>query len=358
MTKLHHHQTTPFAHPPQHPLRLFFSTTTPSPTINLVTQTQNTSTSPKRSSSDVYTPILKSGLAGGIAGCVAKTLVSPLDRVKILFQTGHPHFTKYSGSFTGVFGAMIEIWKTFGIKGLVQGHSATLLRIFPYAGIKFMAYDTFHRVLIPSHRPESPVRLFLAGAMSGVTAVFVTYPLEVLRVRLAFETREASAGRVRVWETIQSIYREPAQHAQVGTPRCMTQALFDKVPVAKFYRGFTPTLCGMVPYTGTSFLVWGTLQAKLPPTSNHGTVLNLLCGSIAGMVSQTASYPFEIVRRKMQVAGLGRSPVLTMAQVARSIMARDGLRGFFVGLSIGYIKVIPMTAISFVTWSHLKIRFD
>lgn len=263
-----------------------------------------------------------------------------------------------------------------------------------------MAYDTFHRLLIPLHRTDTPARLFLAGALSGVTAVFVTYPLEVIRVRLAFETREKSAGRIRLLDTVQSIYREPGHPNQFGaTPGALRQVpqLFDRVPITKFYRGFTPTLCGqfshewsiqllglrpsglinalthvtcrsclagMVPYAGTSFLVWGTLQSKLLPnrssqaSSSYGTALNLLCGSIAGMVSQTASYPLEIIRRKMQIGGLGTSPIQSMAEVAQAIYLKDGLRGFFVGLSIGYIKVIPMTAISFVTWSSLKIRFD
>ena len=32
------------------------------------------------------------------------------------------------------------------MRGLLQGHSATLLRVFPYAGIKFLAYDQAHDV--------------------------------------------------------------------------------------------------------------------------------------------------------------------------------------------------------------------
>lgn len=43
--------------------------------------------------------IMRTMVAGGIAGCAAKTAIAPLDRVKILFQTSNPHFSKYSGAF-------------------------------------------------------------------------------------------------------------------------------------------------------------------------------------------------------------------------------------------------------------------
>lgn len=76
----------------------------------------------------------------------AKTAIAPLDRVKILFQTSNAEFAQYAGTPRGLVGATGHIYRTTGIRGLFQGHSATLLRIFPYAGIKFMAYDTLERV--------------------------------------------------------------------------------------------------------------------------------------------------------------------------------------------------------------------
>jgi solute carrier family 25 protein 16 len=110
--------------------------------------------------------VLRSGLAGGVAGCVvrlfsalrffamtcsrdlglaqAKTVIAPLDRVKILFQTSNPDFRKYAGTWTGVFRAARDIYADAGARGLLQGHSATLVRVFPYAAIKFMAYDSVH----------------------------------------------------------------------------------------------------------------------------------------------------------------------------------------------------------------------
>ena len=41
-----------------------------------------------------------------------------------------------------------------GARGLFQGHLATLLRIFPYAGVKFMAYDKLDGVSRQGYRWE------------------------------------------------------------------------------------------------------------------------------------------------------------------------------------------------------------
>ena len=51
-----------------------------------------------------------------------------------------------AGSWSGMVNAVRHIYRDTGIRGLFQGHSATLLRIFPYAVIKFMAYDQMHWV--------------------------------------------------------------------------------------------------------------------------------------------------------------------------------------------------------------------
>ncbi|RCI04828.1 hypothetical protein CU098_001121, partial [Rhizopus stolonifer] len=102
--------------------------------------------------------VIKSGIAGGIAGCMAKTSVAPLDRIKILFQSRNPAFEKYAGTFTGAFKAGRDIYKNGGLLGLFQGHSVTLLRIFPYAAIKFVAYEQYRALLMPTRAQETPTK--------------------------------------------------------------------------------------------------------------------------------------------------------------------------------------------------------
>lgn len=305
----------------------------------------------------------------------AKTIVGPLDRVKILFQASNPQFAKYTGSWFGVVTAMRDINQQDGMRGLFRGHSATLLRIFPYAAIKFLAYEQVRSLLITCPAQETPLRRLLSGSLAGVTSVFFTYPLEVIRVRLAFETKKDSRSSLR--SICNQIYHErPANipGASVSLPTATSAAATSRSGMSNFYRGFSPTLAGMLPYAGMSFLThdtvvdWLRLPAAAPYTTTSPPGRNphappilkywaeLFAGGLAGLVSQTASYPLEVIRRRMQVGGaVGDGHRLGMAEVARRIYRENGSRGFWVGLTIGYFKVVPMVAVSFFVYERMKV---
>jgi solute carrier family 25 protein 16 len=316
--------------------------------------------------------VVRSGIAGGVAGCAAKTLIAPLDRVKILFQTGNADFKKYSGSRLGLLKATKQITNTEGAIGLFKGHSATLLRIFPYAAIKFVAYEQIRNILIRSKDQETSLRRALSGSLSGVASVFCTYPLDLIRVRLAFQTKSLEStinGRIerprhRMWALINSIYHESSSSGSL------------KPHISNFYRGLVPTVMGMIPYAGVSFWAHDAihdlfrsdhLQSVAVVMSNDETVLpatdrrrplkvwaELLAGGMAGLCAQTASYPFEVIRRRMQVSGLVIDNRRGIMSTAKCIIQAEGIRGLFVGLSIGYIKMLPMSACSFLVYERMK----
>lgn len=276
---------------------------------------------------------------------------------------------------------MRQINQQDGLRGLFRGHSATLLRIFPYAGIKFLAYEQFRAIIITDPARETPLRRLLSGSLAGVTSVFFTYPLEIIRVRLAFETRgDTKASFSRICDQIYH-ERPPKPHTSATTASsaplvaAATQTLEKATPrsgLANFYRGFSPTVVGMLPYAGMSFLTHDTVGDWLrgPSLAPYTTIpekqhsssrprLNnpaqLTAGALAGLVSQTASYPLEVIRRRMQVSGAaGDGKMLSMRETAARILAERGVGGFFVGLGIGYLKVMPMVAVSFWVYERAK----
>lgn len=226
--------------------------------------------------------------------------------------------------------------------------------------------------------------------MAGITSVFFTYPLEVMRVRLAFETKRT--GRSSLFSICRQIYHEhPVQKSDaaalqkgsgavasaVNSTVSKIEGVAPRTGLVNFYRGFTPTLLGMLPYAGMSFLTHDTVgdllrhpsivkYTTLPKKEGHPpgkpaplrSWAELTSGGVAGVVSQTASYPLEVIRRRMQVSGaVGDGHRLRIGETAAMILREKGVGGFFVGLSIGYVKVIPLAAVSFYTYERMKLVF-
>jgi solute carrier family 25 protein 16 len=177
-----------------------------------------------------------------------------------------------------------------------------------------------------------------------------------------------------------SIYSE-------DSPTRLQQSRSNKlqIPILNFYRGFNATMVGIVPYAGTFFLARGYLRSKLHSlkrdpkdyaqrpvsgTSRNIYVVNLCIGALSGAFAQTVSYPFEVIRRKMQIGGLthpGRW--IRWGETTRSIWREaaahvpherscmriiGGMKGFYVGLGIGYLKIIPMSAVTYMIWEAGK----
>lgn len=148
------------------------------------------------------------------------------------------------------------IKKEFGVFALFQGHSATLLRIFPYAAIKFMAYEQYKCIVMPTKKDETWFKRALAGSLAGdfffknrsiiakihllgVTSVFFSYPLDLLRVRLAFHVKKNDIFTIS--NCCKQIYNEPSLISLSSSPTI--NSIFR---LSNFYRGFFPTVWGMV----------------------------------------------------------------------------------------------------------------
>jgi solute carrier family 25 (mitochondrial phosphate transporter), member 23/24/25/41 len=88
-------------------------------------------------------PTSTSFIAGGVAGAVSRTIVSPLERMKILFQIQGPG----TASYTGVWSTLAKMWREEGWRGFMRGNGTNCIRIIPYSACQFAAYTTYKRVI-------------------------------------------------------------------------------------------------------------------------------------------------------------------------------------------------------------------
>lgn len=88
-------------------------------------------------------PVVASFIAGGVAGAVSRTVVSPLERLKILFQVQSVGREEYKMS---VPKALAKMWREEGWRGFMAGNGTNCIRIVPYSAVQFSAYNVYKRV--------------------------------------------------------------------------------------------------------------------------------------------------------------------------------------------------------------------
>lgn len=77
----------------------------------------------------------------------------------------------------------------------------------------------------------------------------------------------------------------------------------------------------------------------------------LAFGACAGLIGQSASYPLDVVRRRMQTAGVTGWSYATILGTMRAIAAQEGLvRGLYKGLSMNWLKGPVAVGVSFTTF--------
>ena len=142
-------------------------------------------------------------------------------------------------------------------------------------------------------------------------------------------------------------------------------SLFARFPILKSYRGLMVATIGMILYAGVSFLFWGFLRTHFflhregGSKTGAGQLADLSIGAASGALAETVLYPFEVIRRRMQVVGLTQPDRwMRWDETVQTIWVSRGWREFYVGLTIGYLKVIPMTAVSFMVWQWERRLLD
>ncbi|KAJ0088824.1 hypothetical protein Patl1_31655 [Pistacia atlantica] len=224
--------------------------------------------------------------AGAVAGAAAKTVTAPLDRIKLLMQTyGVRAGQEGAKKAIGFIEAIALIAKEGGIKGYWKGNLPQVIRIIPYSAVQLFAYETYKKLFKDKDGQLSVIGRLAAGACAGMTSTFVTYPLDVLRLRLAVEPGYQTMSQVAL-----NMLREEG--------------------FASFYYGLGPSLIGIAPYIAVNFCIFDLVKKALPEKYQQKTQSSLLTAVVSAGVATLTCYPLDTIRRQMQMKGTPYKSVL------------------------------------------------
>lgn len=259
--------------------------------------------------------------------------------------------------YRGTWQGLMHMARHEGIRGMFKGNGANCIRIVPNSAVKFFTYEHLSREIVDYYREHTgrgemtPFLRLVAGAGAGIVAMSATYPLDMVR------------GRLTVQEGTKQQYRGIAHAARV--------IMKEEGPLA-LYKGWLPSVIGVVPYVGLNFAVYETLKAMtlqhygLRDERELSVGARLMCGAVAGTTGQTVAYPFDVARRRLQVSGWSGLSALRTANGGSVVVyngmmdcfvrtvQEEGFRALFKGLMPNYVKVVPSIAIAFVTYEQVK----
>lgn len=334
---------------------------------------------------------------GAIAGMASRTGTAPLERLKILYQV------QSHGKPPSIINGFKMMYAESGLRGMWKGNAANLLKIAPESAVKLYMFEAMKLVfkqwnqLYDSKNYEqqnqnvdeqaeqaqsdiSATQLFMCGSIAGVCGHLVSFPLEVVKTRLAVAANGTYTGIVDCFS------------------RTLRQEGF-----YSFYRGFTASMASTIPHSGINLMMYQLIRNYLVPEDMAGvntwsTTLGLMvAGGASAMCSQVVIYPVRTIKARMimhnmpgfstnqfltskfstaatagslPVAGPATAAATVVIQppdssvyrggvidIARATIKHEGVYGLYKGFYPSLLKTVPSNMIIFTVYGILRNVF-
>lgn len=259
----------------------------------------------------------------------------PFDIVKVRLQTT----TQYSNALEAAKAVYIKE----GPLAFYKGTLTPLIGIGACVSVQFGAFNAAKRHFEVSNSAKTPLypglsygQYYAAGAFAGVANSVISGPIEHVRIRL--QTQPHGAER---------LYNGPLD--------CVRKLSAHEGVLKGLYRGEAVTILREAQAYGVWFTTFEYLMNSDAARNNilrkeMPTWKIALYGGLAGEALWLASYPFDVVKSKMQSDGFGKDQKYKgMMDCVSKVYKLEGVRGFWKGLGPTLLRAMPVSAGTFIT---------
>ena len=177
-------------------------------------------------------------LSGGLSGITALCCMYPLEtlRTRLSLQTCHNHYV-----------SIPDAVKKMSLRDMYRGLGMSLMGFGPYNALNFSAFFYLSQQF-EQYSIEKNIQKLLAGGLSGLCAVTITYPSDLIRRRLQLQGFDNAVP------------------SYTGITDCISKVL-KKEGCRGLYRGLGATYIKLFPTTAIQFWVIETCREELK--KNH-----------------------------------------------------------------------------------------
>jgi solute carrier family 25 carnitine/acylcarnitine transporter 20/29 len=274
-------------------------------------------------------------LFAGAVGGVAQVLIGqPFDIVKVRLQT--------SQQYTGALDAATQIYKNEGALAFYKGTLTPLIGIGACVSVQFGGFHYARRAFEAQNTAKhgspqlSYSQYYAAGAFAGIANTVLSSPIEHIRIRL--QTQPHGANR---------LYNGPID--------CVRKLSAHQGLLAGVYRGTAVTYLREAQAYGFWFTTFEYLMNADAARNNIkrdqiSTLKVAMYGGLAGEMLWISSYPFDVVKSKMQSDGFGEAmKYKSMRDCFAKTYRAEGLGGFWRGIGPTLLRAMPVSAGTFAT---------
>ncbi|CAK5264664.1 unnamed protein product [Mycena citricolor] len=289
-------------------------------------------------------------MLGGVAAAISKTGAAPIERVKLMIQNQGELIKqgRLATPYKGIGDAFMRTYKDEGLVALWRGNGTNVLRYFPTQALNFAFKDYFKALFgfkksegywVP-HPPSVCLRLkscqtwfagnMASGAGAGAASSLFVYSLDYARTRLSSDAKSTKPGGTRQFNGLLDVYKQTL--ATDG--------------VRGLYRGFGPSIVGIMVYRGTYFGFYDSLKPTVLVGPLEGSFLaSFALGWVVTTVAGIAAYPMDTVRRRMMMtSGTGVHYKSTL-DAARQIMVGEGPKALFKGAGANILRGVASAGV-------------
>lgn len=218
---------------------------------------------------------------------------------------------------------------------LLYPHEVTIENIYRYWE-RVCLVDIGEQAVIPEgiSKHLNASKYLIAGGVAGAASRTATAPLDRLKVLMQVQT-----ARANIVPAIKGIWKEGR--------------------LLGFFRGNGLNVVKVTPESAIKFYTFEMLKGVIvdlrgEDMNDIGASGRLIAGGLAGAIAQTAIYPIDLVKTRLQTypTEAGRAPHL--GRLSRDIWVQEGPRAFYRGLIPSLLGIVPYAGIDLAAYETLK----